>query len=145
MTDGLWILPLIVLLVGGCASTEDQAASEKDAALPLGRLQQMAAERYGATADVDILPNALGTYVLVRHQRPETPEQPVAATSYFVVALAADTLSVEERSLPGTVTWADPKHLRVRLIPGTVPVTGRAPEGYLVDVRTGQRRADGGE
>ncbi|NBC18625.1 MAG: hypothetical protein GVY18_15080 [Bacteroidetes bacterium] len=142
MTVWLRIVCLASVLIVGCASTEEQAASDDDGALPMDQLQQMAAERYGAEAAVDVLPNAPESYVLVRQQRPETPEQPVALTSYFVYAVAGDTVSAEERGLPGTVAWADSHHVRVRLTPGTVGVQGEAPPPYLVDVRTGQRQAE---
>jgi hypothetical protein len=145
MTVWLRIVCLVSVLIAGCASTEEHAAADDDDALPMGQIQEMAAERYGAEATVDVLPNASETYILVRQQRPETPEQPIAVTNFFVYVVAGDTISVEERGLPGAVVWADTHHVRVRLTPGTVGQQGEAPRPYLVDVRTGQRLREGSD
>lgn len=141
MAVRLGIVLFVASLVSSCATTEERTAPDVGVSVPLDRIEQLAAERYGTEAAVTYLPNALETHVLIRRQRPRTAEQPVPETSYFVYGVAGDTVTVAEDGLPGTVAWADVRHVRVRLTPGAMPVPGDATLQYLVDVQTGERRA----
>lgn len=134
---------LAAALLVGCASSNTNSASDPDPAAVQAAMQAEAAERFGADAQAEYLPNETGTYMLVRTQTPSTPQQPIVETSYFVYALDGGGVTGGERRIQGTVAWADPGHVRVQLTPGTVPAEGGAATVYLVEAATGARMPAG--
>lgn len=138
-----FLLLLVCLLVGACASSnEGQETTQTETGIPVAQLEQMATERYGARAPITYLPNEAETHILVLHQSPKTPQQPLDRSSYFVYALEQNAVVMEEQAIQGTVAWKDNQHVQVQLTPGNVPAEGEAVTKYLVDVYTGTRIAE---
>lgn len=131
------IIGLLGFVIGGCASSQSQGPSDSS-------YEAVAHERFGGLGRVQFVHNRPdSSYVLAVHQAAKTPEQPIPPASYFVYDLRTDSVTVEESDVQGTVRWADSLHLRVELVPGTVPQDPQEAErAYLVDVRTGRRTAD---
>lgn len=132
-----WLLLAVGLTLGAC-----RTAPPPDAAPVPARYEALALERFGRTTTVTYLPNAAGTFVLVRNSEKPAPAQHPPVVSFFVYEPAADRVAYAEEALPGTVVWHGPHHLKVSrrtdALPGETADTPLTAV-YYVDVRTGQR------
>lgn len=136
------LLVLVACLFWVACASSNEGQDRTDTEVPMEELEQMAADRYGTEAAITYIPNEAVTHILVLHQTPKTPQQPLERSSYFVYALADEAVVMEEQAIQGTVTWKDNQYLQIQLTPGNVPAEGGAPSGYLVDVYTGTRMAE---
>jgi hypothetical protein len=120
-----------ICLAMGCRSSGGQQA--------VPGYERVAADRFGDS--VTFFPNAADGYVLCVHELASDVPMPYPRVSYFVFDKEVERIVFEEQEITGRVSWLDEYHIEVEIVPGTVTANRQPPQGYVVDVRTGERRS----
>jgi hypothetical protein len=128
MRHGVLLIGMICLLAGCRTSGEQQSAPE---------YERIAADRFGD--EVTFFPNASDDYVLCVHRVSSDVPMPHPRISFFVFDKPGEQVVFEEKAITGSVSWLDDHRIEVSIIPGTVTAERQPPQGYVVDVRTGER------
>jgi hypothetical protein len=130
MLRGILVFACYGLFMGCRTSGEQQSAPG---------FEQIAKHRFGESAT--FVHNAEGDYVLCMQEIETAVQEPHPKISFFVFDQAGSRVVFEESEITGTVAWLDAYSIEVAIVPGMISSESQPLPGYIVDVRTGERKS----